>query len=380
MRIAQIAPLFEAVPPRLYGGTERIVSYLAEGLVRRGHRVTLFASGDSQTSAELVPMRDMAMRLDPALTSDIAAHFSMLDEVRRRQAEFDVIHVHLSHFMHFPFLEEVARKTVTTPHGRLDYRDLGDAYARWPAFPMVSISLNQRLPLPGANWVGNVYHGLPLELCRPPAVPPGQPRYLAFLGRVSPEKRPDRAIEIARRAGMPLRMAAKVDPADRVYFDSRIEPLIGENGVDFVGEVDERGKAGFLAGAEALLFPIDWPEPFGMVMIEAMAFGVPVIAWRNGSVPEIIDDGVTGFVVESLDEAVDAVGRARSLDRAKIRAVFEARFSADRMVGDYEAIYERLAVGAPERLQPHRDSPVLPSGLVADELRMTNGSRVSAIG
>lgn len=380
MRIAQIAPLFEAVPPRLYGGTERIVSYLTEGLVRRGHRVTLFASGDSQTSAELVPMRDMAMRLDPALTSEIAAHFSMLDEVRRRQAEFDVIHVHLSHFMHFPFLEEVAHKTVTTPHGRLDYRDLGGAYARWPAFPMVSISLNQRLPLPGANWVGNVYHGLPLELCRPAAVPSGQPRYLAFLGRVSPEKRPDRAIEIARRAGMPLRMAAKVDPADRVYFDSRIEPLIGENGVDFVGEVDEHGKAGFFADAEALLFPIDWPEPFGMVMIEAMAFGVPVIAWRNGSVPEIIDDGVTGFVVGTLDEAVDAVGRAKSLDRAKIRAVFEARFSADRMVGDYEAIYERLAAAAPERLQPHRDSPVLPSGLVADELRMTNGSRVSAIG
>lgn len=380
MRIAQIAPLFEAVPPKLYGGTERIVSYLTEGLVRRGHQVTLFASGDSRTSAELVPMRDVALRLDPALTSEIAAHFSMLDEVRRRQDEFDVIHVHLSHFLHFPFLEGAVHKTVTTPHGRLDYRDLGDAYARWPRFPMISISLNQRLPLAGANWVGNVYHGLPLELCRPVQAPAGEARYLAFLGRVSPEKRPDRAIEIARRAGMPLKMAAKVDPADAPYFESRIAGLIEENGVDFVGEIDEAGKAAFFAGADALLFPIDWPEPFGMVMIEAMAFGVPVIAWNNGSVPEIVDDGVTGFVVETLDEAVEAVERAKRLDRAKVRAVFEARFSADRMVGDYEAIYERVAAGAAQNLQPHGSSPVFPTGLVADELRMNNGSRVSAIG
>ncbi|WP_442580566.1 glycosyltransferase family 4 protein [Mesorhizobium sp. ASY16-5R] len=347
MRIAQIAPLHEPVPPPLYGGTERIVSSLTEELVARGHEVTLFASGESRTSAKLAAGRERSLRLDPApLKSEIAAHLSMLDEVRRRAGEFDVLHFHLSHFQHFPFFEHIREKTVTTPHGRLDYVDLPGAYRRWPGFPMISISMRQRKPLPEANWVGNVYHGLPLDHYRmPEARERGEKPYLAFLGRLSRDKRPDRAIEIARRSGMQLRIAAKIGAGDRAYFHDEIEPLIDGERVVYLGEVGEEAKAEFLHRAAALLFPIDWPEPFGLVVIEAMAFGTPVIAWREGAMPEIVDEGVTGFVVDSIDAAVERVGLLGDLDRAKIRRTLETRFSVPRMVDDYEAIYEaRTAV------------------------------------
>lgn len=341
MRIAQIAPLFEPVPPPLYGGTERIVSTLTEELVARGHEVTLFASGESRTSARLVPGRERSLRLDPApLKSEIAAHLSMLDEVRRRADEFDILHFHLSHFQHFPFFEHMREKTVTTPHGRLDYVDLVGAYRRWPGFPMISISKRQRKPLPEANWVGNVYHGLPLDHYRVPAEPSREsPPYLAFLGRLSRDKRPDRAIEIAKRSGMQLRIAAKIGDGDRAYFHDKIEPLIDSDKVVYLGEVGEEAKAKFLHEAAGLLFPIDWPEPFGLVVIEAMAFGTPVIAWNEGAMPEIVDEGVTGFVVDSVDKAVDRVGRLGGLNRARIRRTLEERFSVPRMVDDYEAIY-----------------------------------------
>jgi glycosyltransferase involved in cell wall biosynthesis len=344
MKIAHVAPLFEAVPPRLYGGTERIVSYLCDGLANRGHEVTLFASGDSATRARLAPCRETALRLDPRpMTSAIAAHLSMLHEVRRRADEFDLIHFHLSHFQHFPFFEHCPEKTVTTPHGRLDYSDLPGALARWQDFPFISISLRQRRPLPAANWVGNVYHGLPLaHFPMPPPRSSSTEPYLAFLGRLSRDKRPDRAIEIARRSGLPLRIAAKVGADDRAYFHDEIEPLIDGEKVVYVGEVGETEKADFLQGAAALLFPIDWPEPFGLVVIEAMAFGTPVIAWNEGAMPEIVDDGVSGFIVDSVDAAVAHVGELGRLDRNEVRAVFERRFSAERMIDDYETVYASL--------------------------------------
>jgi glycosyltransferase involved in cell wall biosynthesis len=342
MRIAHVAPLFESVPPRRYGGTERIIAYLIDGLVELGHDVTLFASGDSQTRAQLVPVRDQALRLDPhPLKSQIAAHLAMLDEVRRRADQFDVIHFHLSHFLHFPFFEDMPEKTVTTPHGRLDYKDLAGAYRRWPRFPMISISHNQRRPLPQANWVGTVHHGLPLDLYRP-IERRAEAGYLAFLGRLSRDKRPDRAIEIARRSGMKLRIAAKVGEDDRAYFHEKIEPLIDGVAVEYLGEIGEGEKADFLGNAAALLFPIDWPEPFGLVVIEAMAFGTPVVAWNNGAMGEIVDDGVTGYIVDSIGDAVAAVGEAAKLDRKLVRAAFEKRFSATRMARDYAAIYEQL--------------------------------------
>jgi glycosyltransferase involved in cell wall biosynthesis len=342
MRIAHVAPLYESVPPRFYGGTERIIAFLTEGLVDRGHAVTLFASGDSTTRAHLVPVRDRALRLDPdPLCSPVAAHLSMLDEVRRRADEFDLIHFHLSHFIHFPFFERMAARTVTTPHGRLDYKDLPAANRRWPRFPMISISDRQRRPLPRANWIATIQHGLPHDLYRPP--PNGSSGgYLAFLGRLSRDKRPDRAIEIARRSGMKLKMAAKIGEDDRAWFREVIEPQIDGVNVEYVGEIGEAGKAAFLGEAAALLFPIDWPEPFGLVVIEAMAVGTPVIAWDQGAMPEIIDEGVTGHIVRSVDAAVAAVGRLKDLDRARVRRVFERRFSAERMVGDYEATYARL--------------------------------------
>jgi glycosyltransferase involved in cell wall biosynthesis len=345
MRIAQVAPLFEAVPPRLYGGTERIVSYLTEELAARGHDVTLFASGDSVTQAKLAPVRPKALRLDPnSLVSPIAAHLAMLDEVRRRSDEFDVIHFHLSHFQHFPFFEHCPEKTVTTPHGRLDYSDLAPTLARWPDFGFVSISMRQRKPLPAANWLGNIYHGLPLA--QYPAIEPrggdGEP-YLAFLGRMSRAKRPDRAIAIARGCGMKLKMAAKIEAEDQVYYDQEIKQLVDGSAVEYIGEVDEAGKAEFLTNAAALLLPIDWPEPFGLVVIEAMAFGVPVIVWNEGAMPEIVDEGVSGFVVDTIDAAVARVADAERLDRRRIREVFERRFSATRMVDDYISIYESLA-------------------------------------
>jgi glycosyltransferase involved in cell wall biosynthesis len=342
MRIAHVAPLFESVPPRYYGGTERIINYLVDGLVELGHQVTLFASGDSETSATLVPVRDQALRLDPfPLKSQIAAHLAMLDEVRRRADEFDIIHFHLSHFQHFPFFENMPDKTVTTPHGRLDYKDLAGAYRRWPNFPMISISHNQRRPLGEANWIGTVHHGLPLDLYQP-IERREQADYLAFLGRLSRDKRPDRAIEIARRSGMKLRIAAKVGEDDRTYFHEKIEPLIDGVSVEYLGEIGEDKKADFLGNAAALLFPIDWPEPFGLVVIEAMAFGTPVVAWNNGAMDEIVDQGVTGYIVDAVDEAVAAVGEAAKLDRRLVRETFENRFSAARMARDYVAIYEQL--------------------------------------
>ena len=348
MKIAQIAPLAEAVPPRLYGGTERIVSYLTEELVREGHQVTVFASGDSRTRAELVACAPKALRLDPAVRDPIPHVLMMLDEVRRRAHEFDILHFHMDLF-HFPTFTDIAGQTVTTLHGRLDLPDLQSFYRRFRDFPLVSISNDQRGPLPGAHWAGTVYHGLPLELHR--FVPSTDQGYLAFLGRISPEKRPDRAIEIARRAGIPLRMAAKVDDADRAYFEQQIEPLLRDPLVEFVGEIGDADKSEFLGNARALLFPIDWPEPFGLVVIESMACGTPVIAFAHGSVAEIVEDGVTGFIVHNLEEAARAVRRLPELDRREVRCRFEQRFSAGRMASDYLEIYRQLARTSTPRLR-----------------------------
>jgi glycosyltransferase involved in cell wall biosynthesis len=342
MKIAQIAPLFERVPPKLYGGTERIVSYLTEELVRQGHDVTLFASGDSITSAELVSCSNLALRLAPHVRDTIPYQIMQLEEVRRRSREFDVLHFHID-MLHFPLVRDFADRTVTTLHGRLDLPDLQPFYRAFPDMPLVSISDNQRLPMPPVNWVGTVYHGLDHGL---PFIAQPAGDYLAFLGRISREKRPDRAIEIARRAGLKLRMAAKVDEADRGYWTEQIEPLIRNSPhVEFIGEINEQQKAEFLGNARALLFPIDWPEPFGLVMIEAMSCGTPVIAFRCGSVPEIIDHGVSGWIVDSMDEAVDAVGRLADLNRATVRQAFDKRFTAERMAADYIEIYQNLKFG-----------------------------------
>ena len=341
MKIAQIAPLAERVPPKLYGGTERIVSYLTEELVRQGHEVTLFASGDSVTSAKLVRCSDIALRLNPSVRDQLPYHIRMLDEVRERADEFDVLHFHID-LLHFPLIRDFADRTVTTLHGRLDLPDLSPFYASFPEVPLVSISKDQRRWMPRrVNWVGNAYHGLPRQLL--PFEPNPHGGYLAFLGRIAPEKRPDRAIEIARLAGLPLRIAAKVDNADRRYWNEVIEPLVKANdNVQFIGEINEQQKAGFLGNAKALLFPIDWPEPFGLVMIEAMACGTPVIAFRCGSVPEVIDHGGSGFIVDTIEAAADAVSKLDGLDRCTVRASFEKRFTAERMARDYCAIYEKL--------------------------------------
>ena len=346
MRIAHVAPLYESVPPKLYGGTERIVSYLTEALVGLGHDVTLFASGDSRTSARLITGRECALRLDPRpKKSEIAAHLAMLADVRERASEFDLVHFHLSHFLHFSFFEDMAGRTVTTPHGRLDYVDLAPAYRRFPRFPMISISRSQRAGLAEANWLATIHHGLPIDIYQPTFETAGEP-YLAFLGRLSRDKRPDRAIEIARRSGLKLKLAAKVGDDDRAYFHDVIEPLIDGDRVDYVGEIAEDGKADFLGRAAGLLFPIDWPEPFGLAPIEAMACGTPTIAWNCGALPEIIDKGVTGFVVESMEDAIKAVPALLQLDRRKVRAAFERRFSATRMARDYVAAYARLIGGS----------------------------------
>jgi glycosyltransferase involved in cell wall biosynthesis len=341
MKIAQIAPLSESCPPRLYGGTERIVSYLTEELVRQGHDVTLFASGDSRTAARLVRCSDMALRLNPVVKNHLPYHIVMLDEVVRRADEFDVLHFHIDQ-LHFPLVRDFAQRTVTTLHGRLDLPDLRPLYAAFPDVPLVSISREQRRPLQRRlNWVGNVYHGLPAHLMPFTSSPDGE--YLAFLGRISPEKRPDRAVEIATRAGLPLKIAAKVDAVDQAYWDEVISPMIASHpNVDYVGEIDESRKADFLGRARALLFPINWPEPFGLAMIEAMACGTPVIAFRAGSVPEVVDEGVTGFIVRNVEEAVAAVARLGELDRARVRGSFEKRFAVERMAADYLAIYRGL--------------------------------------
>jgi glycosyltransferase involved in cell wall biosynthesis len=340
LKIAQVAPLYESVPPQAYGGTERVVSYLTEELVRQGHDVTLFASGDSVTRARLVAACPRSLRLDTGCRDQFAHHIIMLEQVFQRADEFDVIHFHCD-YLHFPLSRRHPVPHVTTLHGRLDLPDLQPLYRMFADQPVISISDSQRRPLAWADWQGTVYHGLPLDL-HTFRDRPGQ--YLAFLGRISPEKRVDRAIEIARRAGLPLRIAAKVDPADRNYYEEEIRPLIEAAGpaVEFLGEVGGKAKDEFLGNAYALLFPIDWPEPFGLVMIEAMACGTPVIAYRHGSVPEVMDDGVTGFVVGDIDEAVAAVGRVDELSRRRCRDVFEERFCVARMAHDYLAIYRRL--------------------------------------
>ena len=344
LKIAQIAPLAEAVPPRLYGGTERVVAHLTDSLVELGHDVTLFASGDARTVARLVPMREQAIRLDPSpLKSDVAAHLAMLHEVRERAGEFDVLHFHID-LIHFPLFERLAERTVTTLHGRLDLADLPNVYRRWPAFPLVSISNSQRHPLPFANWLATVHHGVPPRLYTYSAAHRG---YLAFVGRISPEKRPDRAIEIAQRVAAPVKLAAKVDAVDAAYFREVVQPMLKGPFVEFLGEIGDSAKSDLLGGAAALIFPIDWPEPFGLVMIEAMACGTPVIAWDVGSVREIVDHGVTGFVVRSIGEAVAAVQRIDSLDRARIRATFERRFSVATMSKHYLGLYSRLSRLAP---------------------------------
>ncbi len=340
MKIAQVAPLYEAVPPKLYGGTERVVAHLCDALVDLGHEVTLFSSADARTRADLVPVRDQAIRLDSApLKSDLAAHLTMLSELSRQQDRFDIIHFHVD-MIHFPMFEAIASRTLTTLHGRLDIKDLPEVYRRWPKYPLVSISNAQRAALPFANWAGTVYHGFPEDLYRFEARPRG---YLAFLGRMSPEKGPDRAIAIAKRLGMPLKMAAKVDAADKAYFKQEIEPLLDHPLIEFVGEINDQAKSDFLGGAEALLFPIEWPEPFGLVSIEAMACGTPVVGYRYGAAPEVIDEGVTGFVVDGEDQAVEAVRKARNLDRRGVRRGFDRRFSATAMARGYLDLYaERL--------------------------------------
>jgi len=338
MRIAQIAPLIESVPPKGYGGTERIVGYLTEQLVRFGHKVTLFAAADSQTSAELVPCAEQALRLDERYTDPVPHTLLMLERVRRRADSFDVLHFHVD-LLHFPMFREIAQRTVTTLHGRLDLMDLMPFYREFAEMPVVSISNAQRAPMPPVAWAGNVYHGIPRELCLPKQRPRGD--YLAFLGRISPEKGIDRAIEIAIGIGLPLKIAAKVDKVNREYYRqiaSRLEhPL-----VSYVGEVGDREKSEFLGNARALLFPIDWPEPFGLVLIEAMACGTPVIAYPHGSVPEIVEHGVTGFVVDSVDGGIQAAAAAARIDRRRIRQRFERRFTAERMARDYLAIYRGL--------------------------------------
>ncbi|MBX6327752.1 MAG: glycosyltransferase family 4 protein [Pseudolabrys sp.] len=341
MKIAQIAPLAESVPPKLYGGTERVVSYLTEELVRQGHEVTLFASGDSKTAAELVRCSELALRLNPAVKDPLPYTLMMLDEVRARADEFDVLHFHTD-LIHFPLFRDLAHRTVTTLHGRLDLPDLKPFFTAFSDMPLVSISKDQRRPMPKrVNWVGNVPHGLPPQLL--PFQRDSSGAYLAFLGRISPEKRPDRAIEIAVRAGLPLKIAAKIDKVDKDYWDSVIAPMVRDHkSVEFIGEIDERQKADFLGNARALLFPVDWPEPFGLVMIEAMACGTPVVAFRRGSVPEVVDEGVTGFIVHDVREAVAAIERLPELDRQRVRKQFERRFTVERMAADYLAIYGSL--------------------------------------
>jgi glycosyltransferase involved in cell wall biosynthesis len=341
LRIAQVAPLYESVPPTFYGGTERIVHFLTEELVRQGHEVTLFASGDSATSANLVSPCPRSLRLDPGVVDTLPPHFRLMELVFDRLAEFDVVHFHID-YLHFPLSKRHRFAHMTTLHGRLDIPELAPLYHVYHDEPVVSISDNQRGPLPHANWQGTVYHGLPPSTLTLNTKPEG---YLAFLGRISPEKRLDRAIEIARRAGLPLKVAAKVDRADRDYFSREIKGLLQQPHVEFVGEIGEAEKDAFLGNARALLFPIDWEEPFGLVMIEAMACGTPVVAFRRGSVPEIVEQGVTGFVVDTLEEATEAVQQTATLSRAGCRARFDHRFTASRMALDYLAVYRRLLKG-----------------------------------
>jgi len=343
LRIAQVAPLLESVPPKRYGGTERIVSYLTEELVAQGHDVTLFASGDSVTSARLEPMTDVSIRLDERYREWLPHHLLMLEKVTALADDFDLVHFHIE-LVHLPVSRRIGLPCVSTTHGRLDFPDIQPLYREFRELPLVSISMSQRRPMPSANWVGNVYHGLPVDLYRPVARA-SERSYLLFLGRISPEKKVDVAIRIAETTGIPLKIAAKVDRADEEYFNSIVKPLLGSPLVEFLGEVDDVEKASLLGNAIALLFPIDWPEPFGLVMIEAMACGTPVIVRRRGSAPEVVEQGVTGFIFETEHEALSAVDAARTFDRARCRARFERRFSAARMAAEYSKIYEKMVDG-----------------------------------
>ncbi len=341
MRIAQIAPLFETVPPARYGGTERVVSWLTEALVADGHEVTLFASGDSTTAARLVPVVARAKRFEPNFEANTAPYARMIELVARAARDFDVLHFHID-FHPFPVFSRLGVPFVTTLHGSMDRDFVHDTYGLFPTAPLVSISDNQRRPEPGLAWAGTVHHGMPKDLLRPVG---GAGDYLAFLGRISPEKGIEEAIRIAARAGLTLKVAAKIGAEDQAYYDQVMAPLLASGSVAFVGEIDDRQKPGFLSGARALLFPIRWAEPFGLVMIEAMACGCPVIAFRAGSVPEVVEDGLTGFIVDSEDAALAAlaaVGRLGLLDRGRIRARFEQRWTAGRMATDYVKIYQTL--------------------------------------
>jgi glycosyltransferase involved in cell wall biosynthesis len=338
MKIAQVAPLYESVPPHCYGGTERVVSYLTEELVRQGHQVTLFASGDSITQGRLVAPCPQALRLNPTCIDSLAHHMVMLEQVFATAADFDLVHFHID-YLHFPLSSRHAMPTLTTLHGRLDIPDLVPLFQAYPDMPVISLSESQREPLPWLNWQGTVYHGLPEELYNFHEEPGA---YLAFIGRISPEKRVDRAIHMATKANMPLKIAAKVDPVDHAYFETVIKPLLDHPLVDYIGEIGDHEKNDFLGQAYALLFPIDWPEPFGLVMIEALACGTPVIAHRQGSVPEIIEPGVTGWIVNSLDDAVVAIQQVSTLSRRRCRQVFEERFLVSRMAKAYVRLYQTL--------------------------------------
>jgi glycosyltransferase involved in cell wall biosynthesis len=347
MRIAQIAPLFEAVPPKLYGGTERVVFALTEELVAMGHDVTLFASGDSITSAKLDAIWPHALRLDPTIKDWVSTYFRMLELVYRRAHEFDVLHFHIDYFP-FSLFSRQPTPFLTTIHGRLDLPEFGEVYRLFPDVPLISISDSQRRPLPDLGWVATVLHGMPANLLTPQPV---AQEYFAFLGRISPEKGIESAIRIATRCGVKLKVAAKVDNADREYYETSVKPLLTNDNVEFIGEINDQQKPAFLSGAKALLFPIDWPEPFGLVMIEAMACGCPVIARRRGSVPEVMDDGVTGFIFETEDEAVAALGKLDTIDRAGVRRQFEKRWTARRMAQDYLGIYEQLIRASQPKLR-----------------------------
>jgi|FEC22Drversion2_1045045.scaffolds.fasta_scaffold01464_5 glycosyltransferase involved in cell wall biosynthesis len=348
MRIAQVAPLTEAIPPQLYGGTERVVSWLTEELVELGHDVTLFASGDSRTSAKLQPMWPRALRLDDTVRDPMALHISMLERVRRLAGRFDILHFHLDYFP-FSVFSRQATPFITTMHGRLDLPEHQTVFDSFNSIPVISISDTQRKPVPQAHWLKTIYHGLPSRLLQPSQA---TPRYLAVLGRIAPEKAVDRAIRIAVKAGLPLKIAAKVDRVDREYFEKEIRPLLDQPGIEYIGEISDGDKSAFLSGAMALLMPIDWPEPFGLVMIEAMACGTPVIAYPSGSVPEVVEDGVTGLIVEDEAAAVHAIThRLAHLSRARIRARFEQRFTARRMAEEYLDIYRQLIAGSGRRRQ-----------------------------
>ena len=369
MRIAQVAPLTEAIPPKFYGGTERVVSWLTEELVALGHDVTLFASADSRTSARLEPVWPRALRLDEAVRDPMALHIAMLERVRRRADEFDILHFHLD-YLPFSLFSRQATPFITTMHGRLDLPEHQTVFDQFRSIPVICISDAQRKPLPQARWLRTIHHGLPADLLGPV---PETPRYLAVLGRISPEKAIDRSIRIAQRCGLPLKIAAKVDRADRDYFEHEIRPLLGQPGIEFVGEIGDREKSSFLSGALALLMPIDWPEPFGLVMIEAMACGTPVIAYPSGSVREVIEDGSTGFVVDSEKAAAETiVRRVPALSRQAIRARFEERFTARRMTNDYVDVYRQLIVDTKHKRSAATATPK--AALPLPDLRHQSGT------